>query len=500
MSGNGYTPVTYFSSCQDGNISPLHSQNGEPKSVQVLDISQPLSYEPFTPSDSRHLYMRHIDPVYPIMRKDDRVERKAWEFDSPPLDVEGKPLLCSPHTPIKLEPDRYDRSDLDNSWVSNLDLPKLHYNPSITCRNDTKLSMSTIPVSPYLQVAERFVSELSDPKDSYVDSSVDDGSHSQVELNNLLPASVVSSEHGGLAEDISVSPKVEQEHRPVLEEEGSNLTSNSYPISIYSNTPSVNSEASVITINVHSRTSNIQINNYGPEIGQDASHDLSPNSSSNTSLQVPPIDKFACNSCDKVFVSRNKLSMHKRAHRKKLKIQHKTIHDGSSSSEITNEGNSSSQDQKNSPENDESSFICTTCGRGFRLKMALACHMRYHAEERSYTCTDCNQTFSSRWVRSPQLCDKCRHGPGAKPVPKPCRCERCGKCFKDARLLRDHTRSHTGERPFACQVCGKTFAQSGTLYRHKQVHSDSRPYRCTQCNKSYKLKGHLTVHVKSHSM
>lgn len=80
------------------------------------------------------------------------------------------------------------------------------------------------------------------------------------------------------------------------------------------------------------------------------------------------------------------------------------------------------------------------------------------------------------------------------------RCDRCGKCFKDARLLRDHTRSHTGERPFACQVCGKTFAQSGTLYRHKQVHSDSRPYRCTQCNKSYKLKGHLTVHVKSHTM
>ncbi|KAE8747928.1 hypothetical protein FOCC_FOCC005317 [Frankliniella occidentalis] len=490
MSGNSYTPVTYYTGCQDGNVSPIHSQTGEPKSVQVLDISQPISYESFT-SDPRHLYMRHLDPVYStIMRKDDRMERKTWDFEPSPLDREIKPMLSSSHNPIKLEPDRYDRHDLESSW-----LEKLPYDPSMASRNDTKLSLNTIPISPYLQVAERFVNELSDPKDSYVDSPVDTGSHSQVEMSSLLP---VVSEQVGLAEDISVSPRGDHEHRPGLEEDGSNLTSNSYPISLYAGvstgTPSVNSEASVIV------STSIHINSYGQDLGQDASQELSPNSSSNTSLQEPPLDRFACNSCDKVFVNRNKLSMHKRAHRKKHKVQQKAVTDASNSGELMGEISTSSQDQKLSTDNDGSSFICSTCGRGFRLKMALACHMRYHAEERTYTCNDCNLTFSSRWVRSPQLCDKCRHGPGAKPVPKPCRCERCGKCFKDARLLRDHTRSHTGERPFACQVCGKTFAQSGTLYRHKQVHSDSRPYRCTQCNKSYKLKGHLTVHVKSHTI
>lgn len=212
----------------------------------------------------------------------------------------------------------------------------------------------------------------------------------------------------------------------MLEEDGSNLTSTSpYPISIYTevgqNTTSVNSEASVITINVHSRNTNIQINDYGQDINQDTTHDLSPNSSSNPSIQEPPVERFPCNACDKVFASRNKLSMHKRAHRKKLKVQQKPTNDPSSSGESLNEVSTSSQDQKVSTESDGSMFICSTCGRGFRLKMALACHMRYHAEERTYTCTDCNQTFSSRWVRSPQLCDKCRHGPGAKPVPKPCR-------------------------------------------------------------------------------
>lgn len=186
-------------------------------------------------------------------------------------------------------------------------------------------------------------------------------------------------------------------------------------------TASVNSEASVITINVHSRTTNIQINSYGQDLGPETSHELSPNSNSDPLSQEPPVEKFACNSCDKVFASRNKLSMHKRAHRKKPKGQLKAVGDGSSSNELLGEVNSSAQDQKLSADSEESSFICTTCGRGFRLKMALACHMRYHAEERSYTCADCNQTFSSRWVRSPQLCDKCRHGPGAKPVPKPCR-------------------------------------------------------------------------------
>ncbi|KAJ1522264.1 hypothetical protein ONE63_002567 [Megalurothrips usitatus] len=500
MSGNSYPPVAYFSECQDGNVSPIHPQNGEPKTVQVLDISQPISYEPYTYPDGRHHYMRHIDPVY-TRKEDSRVERKAWDFDPTPLDREVKPMLLSPQTPIKIEPERYDRPELDSLWVNGLEFPKLHYDSSLGSRNDTKLSLNTIPVSPYLQVAERFVNELSEHKDAFVDSPVDDGSHSQ--MNTLLTSSVVTSEQGGLAEDISASPKDDQDHRPVHEEDGSNLTSSSYPImypGVNTGAAPVNSEASVITINVHSRTTNIQINNYNQDLGQDVSQDLSPNSSSAPSVQEPPVQTFECNLCDKAFENRNKLTMHKRAHRKKLKSHPKAASDASSSGELMNEVSTSSQDQKLSPDSDGSSFICSTCGRGFRLKMALACHMRYHAEERTYNCTDCNQTFSSRWIRSPQLCDKCRHGPGAKPVPKPCRCEQCGKCFKDARLLRDHTRSHTGERPFACLVCGKTFAQSGTLYRHKQVHSDSRPYRCPQCNKSYKLKGHLTVHIKSHTM
>lgn len=211
MSGNGYTPVAYYSGCQDGNVSPIHSQTGESKSVQVLDISQPIPYEPLTHNDPRHLYMRHIDPVYPILRKDNvRAERKAWEFD--PIPMEREPVLLGP-TPIKLEPERYERTELDSSWVNSLEIPKLHYDSSMASRNDTKLSLSTIPVSPYLPIAERFVNELSDPKDSYLDSPVDHGSHSQVEMNGLMPASVVPSEQGGLAEDISVSPKTEPEHR-----------------------------------------------------------------------------------------------------------------------------------------------------------------------------------------------------------------------------------------------------------------------------------------------
>lgn len=211
MSGNGYNPVTYYTGCPDGSVSPIHSQTGEPKSVQVLDISQPLPYESYIHTDSRHLYMRHIDPVYPIMRKDESRERKAWEFDTSQLDREDKTMLCSPNNTIKLEPERYDR-DIENAWV-NLDLPRIQYDSSLASRNDTKLSMNAIPVSPYLQVAERFVNELSDPKDSFVESSVDDGSHTQVEISTLLPSSVIASEQGGLAEDMSASPKAEHEHR-----------------------------------------------------------------------------------------------------------------------------------------------------------------------------------------------------------------------------------------------------------------------------------------------
>ncbi|WP_373691062.1 C2H2-type zinc finger protein [Endozoicomonas sp. ONNA2] len=75
----------------------------------------------------------------------------------------------------------------------------------------------------------------------------------------------------------------------------------------------------------------------------------------------------------------------------------------------------------------------------------------------------------------------------------------CDKSFNQSNHLKNHTRTHTGERPYKCMVCKKSFSQSNHLIKHSRTHTGERPYKCKVCKMSFPMKSSLNRHFNSES-
>ncbi|XP_029438343.1 zinc finger protein 420-like [Rhinatrema bivittatum] len=79
------------------------------------------------------------------------------------------------------------------------------------------------------------------------------------------------------------------------------------------------------------------------------------------------------------------------------------------------------------------------------------------------------------------------------------KCERCERAFSQRVQLRNHSYTHTGEKPHACQVCGRAFSTKSNLNGHVRIHTGSRPHVCPFCGKSFYRGPHLRVHLRCHT-
>uniref|UniRef100_A0A6A7FVG3 Zinc finger protein Aiolos-like n=2 Tax=Hirondellea gigas TaxID=1518452 RepID=A0A6A7FVG3_9CRUS len=77
----------------------------------------------------------------------------------------------------------------------------------------------------------------------------------------------------------------------------------------------------------------------------------------------------------------------------------------------------------------------------------------------------------------------------------------CSVCFKKIKesSLKQHFKTHSGERPHPCDICGTRFTRKGDVYRHKRVvHRKLKPYVCKKCDRTFPDRNLLVVHLKNH--
>ena len=84
-----------------------------------------------------------------------------------------------------------------------------------------------------------------------------------------------------------------------------------------------------------------------------------------------------------------------------------------------------------------------------------------------------------------------------------CSFKDCSKIFPKECNLKDHIRTHTGEKPYRCNFngCNKSFSQHGNLKKHEKVHIGDKKYFCNypNCGKKFSASYNLKIHYRSHT-
>ncbi|XP_070536018.1 zinc finger protein OZF-like [Ptychodera flava] len=139
---------------------------------------------------------------------------------------------------------------------------------------------------------------------------------------------------------------------------------------------------------------------------------------------------------------------------------------------------------------------CDQCDKTFDAKHRLRDHQRTHTGERPYCCDKCGKAFHSKASLR-------EHGPTHSDKIFPC--EICGRKFNRKASVRLHMRRHTGgnidkrKKPFCCKQCGKSFHRNRLLTWHMNTHTGDKPYQCDICRRCFHYETSLKFHIQRHS-
>lgn len=122
------------------------------------------------------------------------------------------------------------------------------------------------------------------------------------------------------------------------------------------------------------------------------------------------------------------------------------------------------------------------CGKQLGTWKRLLIHKQLHFPEKiDYECKECKLVYKLKSSFENHL--KSKHGPDAKKFV----CSQCARCFKDARTLVAHEKTHLPDYlklTHPCEICNKKFVNKNSLKSHiTSVHEMANLYTCETCGK-----------------
>ncbi|KAF9416868.1 hypothetical protein HW555_005871 [Spodoptera exigua] len=112
------------------------------------------------------------------------------------------------------------------------------------------------------------------------------------------------------------------------------------------------------------------------------------------------------------------------------------------------------------------SIPCPVCNKIFSKKSYRNNHYNlFHTNGTKHYCELCDKYFANGFGKRNHL----QRVHQKIPNPKDKICDLCGRGFSTNRILANHRRTHTGERPYKCQYCPASFAQKYAMMTHQKT-------------------------------
>ncbi|EDS34555.1 oocyte zinc finger protein XLCOF14 [Culex quinquefasciatus] len=198
--------------------------------------------------------------------------------------------------------------------------------------------------------------------------------------------------------------------------------------------------------------------------------------------------RFACDLCEKTYVSAHGLERHRSAHPE---------HQKTSCDECGKPFASEKELQQHKKRvHVKPSHVCEICNKAFKGLPHLRIHAQIHQEQKAFCCEFCGKSFAQRNGMTAHVRIYHAEQVGEDAVAeREITCEICAKKLKGKRSYKLHMKVHdTSERKFPCSFCDTKFITKQDLVRHEQRHTKQFQFRCRFCGKGSTRRRQITLH------